>query len=98
MRDRCDLRVAAVSHIPGPFGERLEDPTNPPASSVAYRPASRPRPPPPKLLPSGRTTSGGNTRMRKRVIRAGEIEIEDSEGRVRARFGVTNEDLPFVSF
>ena len=36
--------------------------------------------------------------MRKRVIRAGEIEIEDSEGRVRARFGVTNEDLPFLSF
>ena len=36
--------------------------------------------------------------MRKRVIRAGEIEIEDSEGRVRARFGVSNEDLPFVSF
>ena len=36
--------------------------------------------------------------MRKRVIRAGEIEIEDSEGRVRARFGVSNEDLPFMSF
>jgi hypothetical protein len=36
--------------------------------------------------------------MRKRVIRAGEIEIEDSEGRVRARFGVTNDDLPFLSF
>ena len=36
--------------------------------------------------------------MRKRVIRAGEIEIEDSEGRVRARFGISNEDLPFMSF
>ena len=36
--------------------------------------------------------------MRKRVIRAGEIEIEDSEGRVRARLGVTNDDFPFVAF
>ena len=36
--------------------------------------------------------------MRKRVIRAGEIEIEDSEGRVRARLGVTNDEFPFIAF
>jgi len=36
--------------------------------------------------------------MRKRVIRAGEIEIEDADGRVRARFGVSNDDFPFFAF
>ena len=53
-------------------------------------PAARPR------LSDVRSARGWG--MRKRVIRAGEIEIEDSEGRVRARFGVTNDDLPFMSF
>src|SRR5262245_50823241 len=83
MRDRCDLRVAAVSHISGRerrFGDAGR------ASRL------------PLVLDSGRRPVEESCGMRKRVIRAGEIEIEDSEGRVRARFGVSNEDLPFMSF
>ena len=86
MRDRCDLRVAAVSHFLGPVrGE--------PRHRVRKGAASR-APGRPTLRQERIGVRAEGRSMRKRVIRAGEIEIEDSEGRVRARFGVTNDDLP----
>ena len=35
---------------------------------------------------------------KKRPVRATEFEVEDSKGRVRARFGVSGDDSPFLAF
>src|SRR4029453_6685126 len=47
---------------------------------------------------SNRWAAARGRTMKKRVVRTGEIEVEDSQGRVRARLGVANDDAPFVAF